>query len=284
MIEVLAASPGEIIVSGQLVVALPLALLAGLVSFASPCVLPVVPAYLGLIGATTEGAAAEGAVARAASDADNTGAKRSATSAVTQQRAETPQRRDGGRVVLGSLLFVLGFSVIYVITGAAFGQLGVLFLRWQDPITRVLGVLVILMGIVFLGLVTPLQRTLRLRATPAGLMGAPLLGMVFGLGWAPCLGPTLVAIQSLSFQEASAWRGALLAFAYCLGLGAPFVLAAFGWQAATRWLGWLKRHVRIINIIGGSILVLIGLLMVTGAWSALISQLGAVLPGYVTPI
>ena len=278
MIEVLAASPGEIIVSGQLVVALPLALLAGLVSFASPCVLPVVPAYLGLIGATTEGAAAEGAVARAASDADNTGAKKSAASAVTQQR------RDGGRVVLGSLLFVLGFSVIYVITGAAFGQLGVLFLRWQDPITRVLGVVVILMGVVFLGLVAPLQRTLRLRAAPAGLLGAPLLGMVFGLGWAPCLGPTLVAIQSLSFQEASAWRGALLAFAYCLGLGAPFVLAAFGWQAATRWLGWLKRHVRIINIIGGSILVLIGLLMVTGAWSALISQLGAVLPGYVTPI
>lgn len=278
MIEVLAASPGEIIVSGQLVVALPLALLAGLVSFASPCVLPVVPAYLGLIGATTEGAATEGAVARAAADADNTGAKKSAASAVT------PQRRDGGRVVLGSLLFVLGFSVIYVITGAAFGQLGVLFLRWQDPITRVLGVVVILMGVVFLGLVTPLQRTLRLRAAPAGLLGAPLLGMVFGLGWAPCLGPTLVAIQSLSFQEASAWRGALLAFAYCLGLGAPFVLAAFGWQAATRWLGWLKRHVRIINIIGGSILVLIGLLMVTGAWSALISQLGAVLPGYVTPI
>lgn len=273
MIEVLAASPGEIIVSGQLVVALPLALLAGLVSFASPCVLPVVPAYLGLIGATTEGA-----VARAASDADYAGAKKSAASAVT------PQRRDGGRVVLGSLLFVLGFSVIYVITGAAFGQLGVLFLRWQDPITRVLGVVVILMGVVFLGLVTPLQRTLRLRAAPAGLLGAPLLGMVFGLGWAPCLGPTLVAIQSLSFQEASAWRGALLAFAYCLGLGAPFVLAAFGWQAATRWLGWLKRHVRIINIIGGSILVLIGLLMVTGAWSALISQLGAVLPGYVTPI
>lgn len=277
MIEVLAASPGEIIVGGQLVVALPLALLAGLVSFASPCVLPVVPAYLGLIGATTEN-----------TDAAETAAANGATKNGATQNGDTKTvvagRRDGGRVVLGALLFVLGFSVIYVITGAAFGQLGVLFLRWQDPITRVLGVVVMLMGIVFLGLVSPMQRTLRLNATPAGLVGAPLLGMVFGLGWAPCLGPTLVAIQSLSFQEASAWRGALLAFVYCLGLGAPFVLAAFGWQAATRWLGWLKRHVRIINIIGGSILVLIGLLMVTGAWSALMSQLGALLPGYVTPI
>ena len=140
------------------------------------------------------------------------------------------------------------------------------------------------MGLIFIGLVSPLQRTLQLRAAPTGLIGAPILGFVFGLGWAPCLGPTLVAIQALSFTEASAGRGALLAFVYCLGLGLPFVIAALGWNAATRWLGWLKRRIRTINLIGGAILVLIGLLMVTGVWQRFVSYIGAILPGYVAPI
>ena len=254
----LAAGPGETIMSGTLLVALPLALLAGFVSFASPCVLPVVPAYLGLVGATS-----------GAGDAAD---------------ADAPIRRDGGRVILGASLFVLGFAVIYTLSGALFGQLGLWFLQWQDLITRILGVVVLVMGLVFIGLVTPMQNSLKLRATPAGLVGAPLLGLVFGLGWAPCLGPTLVAIQSLSFSEASAGRGALLAFVYSLGLGIPFVIAAIGWNAATRWLGWLKRHIRAINLIGGGILVVIGLLMVLGIWQMFISFIAAQLPGYVAPL
>ena len=273
----LAASPGEIIMSGQLLVALPLALLAGLVSFASPCVLPVVPAYLGLIGATS-GERASDPSRRAARSAGPSPAPAAVAT------APAPIRRDGGRVVLGATLVVLGFSLVYVLSGALFGQLGVLFLKWQDPITRILGVVVILMGLIFIGLVSPLQRSLQLRAAPTGLIGAPLLGFVFGLGWAPCLGPTLVAIQTLSFTEASAGRGALLAFVYCLGLGLPFVVAALGWNAATRWLGWLKRHLRTINLVGGGILVIIGLLMVLGIWQRFVSFIGAVLPGYVAPI
>ncbi|NLT25214.1 MAG: cytochrome c biogenesis protein CcdA [Microbacteriaceae bacterium] len=278
--------------SGQLLLALPLALLAGLVSFASPCVLPVVPAYLGLIGATSGDAAGRGrgdaagprgaAGADASTSSGASGGSAGAGASATAVRA--PIRRDGGRVVLGALLFVLGFSIVYVLSGALFGQLGVLFLKWQDPITRILGVVVILMGLIFIGLVSPLQRTLQLRAAPTGLIGAPILGFVFGLGWAPCLGPTLVAIQALSFTEASAGRGALLAFVYCLGLGLPFVIAALGWNAATRWLGWLKRRIRTINLIGGAILVLIGLLMVTGVWQRFVSYIGAILPGYVAPI
>ena len=289
-----AASPGEVIMSGQLLLALPLALLAGLVSFASPCVLPVVPAYLGLIGATADadgGRRARGERGRGSasgfdelSPLEGGDGLRRAQPSQAGGAAPAPIRRDGGRVVLGATLFVLGFSLVYVLSGALFGQLGVLFLKWQDPITRILGGVVIVMGLIFIGLVSPLQRTLQLRAAPTGLIGAPLLGFVFGLGWAPCLGPTLVAIQTLSFTEASAWRGALLAFAYCIGLGLPFIVAALGWNAATRWLGWLKRRIRTINLIGGALLVLIGLLMVLGIWQQFVSYIGSVLPGYVSPL
>lgn len=268
----LAASPGETIMTGQLIVALPLALLAGFVSFASPCVLPVIPGYVGMLGSisTPDDQKTSG-----------NGDAPAAASGGTVTKTRTTQR---SRVALGATLFVLGFSVIYVLTGAVFGQLGVWFMRFQDPIIRVLGIVVILMGLVFVGMSGPWQRTMKLKGAPAGLLGAPLLGAIFAIGWAPCLGPTLVAIQALSFDTASPGRGALLAFVYSLGLGIPFILAAVGWNAATSWVGWLKRNIRMINLIGGLIIILIGLLMVLGIWQQFLSTIAAMLPGYVAPI
>lgn len=248
----LAAGPGDTIMHGQLLLAVPLAMLAGLVSFASPCVLPVVPGYLGLVGATAD----------------------------SGDDASAPARPTRSRLVLGALLFVFGFSVVYVLTGAAFGEIGVWLLRYQGVVMRVMGAVVVLMGVVFLGQVTFLQRERRATWRPSGLVGAPLLGMIFAVGWAPCIGPTLVAIQTLSFQSASAWRGALLAFCYCLGLGLPFVLVALGFGAATRSMAWLRRHVRALNIAGGVLLILIGVLMLAGVWQMLVASLGALLPGY----
>lgn len=260
----MSAGPGELILHGQLLIALPLALLAGFVSFASPCVLPVVPGYLGLVGATAR--------------ADANGRLPTGTG----QRALATASR--GRTALGAALFVLGFSLVYVLSGAAFGQLGVWLLQYQGLVLRVLGGVVILMGLVFIGQVSFLQRQWKLTARPVGLVGAPLLGIVFGVGWAPCLGPTLIAIQSLSFESADPARGALLAFAYCLGLGVPFILAALGFGQATRRGGWMRRHLRTINLVGGTMLIVIGLLMVLGIWQHFIFAIGALLPGYVAPI
>ncbi len=183
----------EAILSGQMAVALPVAALAGLVSFLSPCVLPLVPGYLGYVGGVAEGG----------------------------------QRK--GRVVLGVVLFILGFTAVFVAYTTVFGALGFWLVRWRDLITQVLGVVVIAMGLVFVGRFTFLQRTVKPSWTPAtGLVGAPLLGIVFGLGWTPCLGPTLAAINLLSVQSGSAWQGMWLGVAYCLGLGIPFVLVALG--------------------------------------------------------
>ncbi|KAB1650443.1 cytochrome c biogenesis protein CcdA [Pseudoclavibacter endophyticus] len=271
-------------------------------SFASPCVLPVVPGYLGLVGATSTAAPAHGAptqdasararaesstgAAHAAVSASATDVSAASTITTATAVAGRPGYRLGsrGRVVLGAVLFVLGFSLVYVLTGAAFGQLGVWLLQYQDIVLRMLGAIVLLMGLVFIGQVTFLQRQWKPTSKPIGLIGAPLLGVIFGVGWAPCVGPTLIAIQSLSFQSASAGRGALLAFAYCLGLGIPFVLAAVGFGAAARWSTWLRRNMRHINVIGGVLLMVIGLLMVLGIWQSFISWIGFLLPGYVSPL
>ena len=244
---------GEIVISGQLLLAVPIALLAGLVSFASPCVLPLVPGYLAYVGGFT--------------DAD--------------ERAARGRRR----VVLGVLLFVLGFSLVFVLYGAAAGSIGFWMSRYSDVITRVLGVVVIAMGLVFVGRFTFMQRSLKPSWTPAtGLVGAPLLGIVFGLGWTPCLGPTLAAINLLSVQSGSAWQGMWLGVAYCLGLGIPFVLVALGAGWATGAIRAVKRHMRTVNIIGGAILIVIGLLMVTGIWSAVMSSAGAVIQSFVPAV
>jgi cytochrome c-type biogenesis protein len=238
---------GQIVFSGQLLLALPIALLAGLVSFASPCILPLVPGYLAYVGGFSE----------------------------------PGERRDRSRLLTGVALFVLGFAIVFIAYGAAFGALGEWLIRWQDIVVRVLGVVVILMGLVFVGRFSFLQTTIKPNWRPAtGLIGAPVLGIVFGIGWTPCFGPTLIAINALSVGSASPWRGALLGLFYCIGLGVPFLLVALGYEWVASSVAFLKRHIRAINILGGVLLIIIGLLMVTGLWSLIMSNFLAVITGF----
>jgi cytochrome c-type biogenesis protein len=253
-----------LVADGPLLVAAAVAALAGLVSFASPCVLPLVPGYLSYVTGLV-GTGARPAPVPAAAEAGGT-----ATAVRVDER--TPR----GRMVLGALLFVLGFTLVFVAAGTAFGGLGRLLVRYDDVITRVMGVVVIVVGLGFLGRLPFLQRTARLSVRPAaGLAGAPLLGVVFGLGWTPCLGPTLSAVLSLAYVEATAARGALLSVAYCLGLGVPFVLVALGARWAMGATSFLRRHARAVTRVGGVVLVVVGLLLVTGAWGEMMGWLRA---------
>jgi cytochrome c-type biogenesis protein len=246
---------------GPLLVAALVAALVGLISFASPCVLPLVPGYLSYVtGLVGSGARPAGVPASGGS-----------TTALAERVDTRPPR---GRMVLGALLFVLGFTAVFVVIGTAVGGLGRLLLVHNDLITRVLGVVVVIVGLAFLGRIPLLQRTTRLSVRPAaGLAGAPLLGVVFGLGWTPCLGPTLAAVYSLAATEATAGRGAVLSVAYCLGLGVPFVLVALGARWAVGATSFLKRHARAVTHVGGVVLVLVGLLLVTGAWTEMMQWL-----------
>ncbi|RFS83355.1 cytochrome c biogenesis protein CcdA [Actinomadura spongiicola] len=238
----------ETVVSGSLVAAAPLAALAGLVSFASPCVLPLVPGYLSYVTGMSGADLAD-------------------------------QRR--GRLLAGAVLFIAGFSVVFVSYGAVFGGLGRWLLEYQDPITRVLGVITIVFGLAFMGLIPGLQRTVKSSRLPAaGLAGAPLLGVLFGLGWTPCIGPTLGAVQSLAVTEASAGRGALLSLAYCAGLGLPFIAAAIAYRRALGAFGAVKRHYPLVMRTGGGMLVLIGVLLVSGLWGDLTIELKSWISGF----
>ena len=242
---------GELVGDGQLVIALPIALLAGLLSFLSPCILPLVPGYLGYVGGLSG----------------------------------TGGRRDRSRLVIGVSLFVLGFTLVFVATNAAFGAVGTWLVVYGDTITRFAGVLVILLGLVFIGQFTFLQRQFKPKWMPAtGLAGAPLLGILFGLGWTPCLGPTLAAITAISLSGGSAWQGVILGVVYSLGLGIPFLLVAFGFGWVATSVAWIKKRIRLVNIVGGVLLVIIGVLMVTGLWSHWMSELGAVINVFVTPL
>jgi cytochrome c-type biogenesis protein len=249
----------SLVADGPLLVAAAVAALVGLISFASPCVLPLVPGYLSYVaGLVGTGSATPGG---------GTGSGGTATAVRTEVSPRT-------RMVLGALLFVLGFTAVFVAFGAAFGGLGRLMLQHADVLNRVFGVITVLVGLGFLGWLPLLQRTKRLSARPAaGLAGAPLLGIVFGLGWTPCLGPTLSAVYSLAFSEATATRGALLGVAYCLGLGVPFVLVALGARWAMGTTSFLRRHARSVTRVGGAVLVVVGLLLVTGAWTELMQWL-----------
>lgn len=259
------------VLDGSMLAALPLAVLAGLVSFASPCVLPLVPGYLGYVSGMVGG----GAGARAAGGPGESGGSGSARSRAAVR----------GRTLLGVALFVAGFTVVFVAFGVLAGSVGAALDRWSDPITRVAGLLVVLMGLVFVGWVPFAQRTAKLRLAPrAGLWGAPVLGFVFGLGWTPCIGPTLVAVYTLALDEGSAARGAALSVAYCVGLGLPFLLLALGFERSTQALGLLRRHRRTIMRLGGVILVLVGLALVTGLWGRFTAGLQGLIGGFETVV
>ncbi len=246
------SSIGELVFSGPLLLALPVAIAAGFVAFASPCVLPLVPGYLGYIGGF--------------SGSSNT-------------------TRPTARLVVGVVLFILGFSAVFISFSIVFASLGAALISWVDVILRVAGLLLILMGFVFIGQVSFLQRTTKLPLGSAnGFLGAPILGVVFGLGWAPCIGPTLIAVNTLAFSVGDIPRATVLAIAYCLGLGIPFLLIALGLGWVTGAVAWLKRKIRAINIAGGVILMAIGMAMVSGVWQLLMSSLQAVIGGTTTPL
>lgn len=229
----------EAVSAGPLWIATPIAFIAGLVSFFSPCVLPLLPGYLGFVSGS----------------------------------ANTKSR-----MVLGSVLFVLGFTVVFVFLGAGFGGLGSLLQGdLKNWIQRGSGVLVILLGVVLIGGFDFAQRTAKLNIKPsAGIIGAPLLGIVFGLGWTPCIGPTLGAVLNLAFDSGSVLRGAFLAIVYSLGLGLPFVLVAAGFGWASKTVGFVKKNIRAINLFGGALLVVLGLLLVTGLWQQVIDWIAEV--------
>ena len=222
------------VIDGSLFLAIPIALLVGLISFLSPCVLPLVPGYLSFAAGL------------------------SAVSA-TSKRARL-------RVFLGSLFFVLGFTLVFVSYGSLFGGLGLLLAKHQGTITRVLGLVTILMGLLFAGVFKQTRQWRPKMRTDGGLWGAPLLGVLFGLGWTPCLGPIISTILGLAATQASALRGAILAGFFSLGIGIPFILVGVLFQSAMVRLAFFRKHARIISLIGGLILILIGVLEVTGLW------------------
>lgn len=259
------------VLGGSMLLAVPFATVAGLVSFASPCVLPLVPGYLGYVSGMA-GSGAGGARSARTGDGGRGG-------------ATTLARVGRGRLLAGVALFVAGFTAVFVAFGVLAGSLGGLVAQWSDPITRVLGVVVVLMGLVFLGWVPFAQRERRLHLAPtAGLWGAPLLGIVFGLGWAPCIGPTLVAVYTLALDEASAGRGAVLSVAYCLGLGVPFLLIALSLDRSARVLRLLREHRLLVMRVGGVVLVVVGLALVSGLWGLWTQSLQGLIGGFETVV
>jgi cytochrome c-type biogenesis protein len=260
------ADPAATVATGSLLLALPIALLAGLISFLSPCVLPLVPGYLSYVTGLTGVDLGAG---------------------TTLDEAARAKR---GRMILGSLLFILGFTTVFVLLGALAGWSGTFLLSHRDAIQRTFGALTIVMGLSFAGVLPGVMsrvfnREVRFHRDPrVGLLGAPMLGVLFGIGWTPCIGPTLAAIEGLNLSQGSMGRAILTSVAYCLGLGLPFVLAAVAFRKAMGAFGWVKQHYQAVMRIGGGMLVIVGLLLVTGAWNHLVVWLQNLAPGYTAPL
>ena len=235
--------------SGSLLLAVPVAIIAGLVSFFSPCVMPLLPGYLSYI------------TGLAVTDLD------------------TGKR---GRMLAGSTLFVLGFSAVFVSLGVAFGSVGQHLSEHARTLSIITGVIVIILGLAFIGWIPLMQREIRIHAVPSvGLAVAPLLGVFFAIGWVPCIGPTLGVVLGMSMTPgASTGRGAFLTFAYCLGLGIPFILAALGFGRFMHTISWFKKHQRTVSLFGGGLLVVVGIMLVTGSWDSLVNEMRSWFPGY----
>jgi cytochrome c-type biogenesis protein len=243
-----AADSRQTVLDGSLLLAVPLAAAAGLVSFASPCVLPLVPGYLGYVTGLT---------------------------------GIDLERQHRGRMLAGSALFVLGFTAVYVIVLTAVGAVFGLLTEHRTLINQVLGVVTVGLGLIYLGAFGALQRDRRLDVRPAaGLVGAPLLGAVFALSWTACMGPTLGAIVALTGIGGNPGRGALLATAYCLGLGVPFLLAAVAYRRAMGAFDVVRRHRVAVTRTGGAMLVVVGVLIATGAWTAITTHLSGYIAGF----
>jgi len=230
------------IMDGALLIAFPISVIAGLISFLSPCVLPLVPGYLSYAAGMS---------------------------------------KNRGRVVAGSALFILGFSALFVSYGALFGGLGSKVLNHQAVVTKILGVFTIALGLIFMGKF-PMMPVLKPKiSTTGGLIGAPLLGFLFGVGWTPCIGPALAAVETLAFEQASAWRGAILAFGYCIGLGIPFILSGLFFDRSEKLRKFMIRRGNVISNIGGVLMIVIGLLQVFGIWNDLMNSLRSSISNFI---
>ena len=230
------------VLNGSFLLAVPIALIAGIISFLSPCVLPLVPGYIAYVTGLSGADLASG------------------------------QRK--GRIAAGSFLFILGFTVLFVLTGGLFGYVGLTIQAHSDVIYRVLGVLVIVFGLAFMGLLPGMQREFRIHRLPAaGVVGAPIVGFLFAVGWTPCLGPTLGAVVALAGKQIHPLQGAQLMLVFGIGLGIPFVLAALGFRWAIGAMAFFRRHNQVVLRLGGVLLIAVGILLVSGLWDMAIGHL-----------
>jgi cytochrome c-type biogenesis protein len=227
--------------TGSMLVALPVAVVAGAISFFSPCVVPLLPGYL---------------------------------SYVTGLSAAELGSNRRGRMLAGTSLFVAGFSAVFILTGVLFGAIGNALLEHQTLITRILGAATVVLGLIFLGGFGFLQRDLRVHRVPAvGIAAAPLLGVLFGFGWTPCIGPTLGTVMNLAATEGSSTRGAVLALVFSLGLGIPFIVAALAFRRMLGAVAWVRRHQLLVIRVGGVLMIVVGLLLLTGVWDSVTADL-----------